>query len=41
MEGVPRNGRHRSASPATGSLASHAFEQEMLLAEAFREPHRH
>lgn len=33
--------RPASASPATGSLASHAFEQEMLLAEAFREPLRH
>jgi 2-oxoglutarate dehydrogenase E1 component len=32
--------RPASASPATGSLASHSFEQEMLLAEAFRDPIR-
>jgi 2-oxoglutarate dehydrogenase E1 component len=32
--------RPASASPATGSLASHSFEQEMLLAEAFREQFR-
>jgi 2-oxoglutarate dehydrogenase E1 component len=29
--------RAASASPATGSLASHTFEQDMLLAEAFRD----
>ncbi len=32
--------RPASASPATGSLASHLFEQEMLLTEAFRESPR-
>ncbi|MGC1272526.1 MAG: 2-oxoglutarate dehydrogenase E1 component [Planctomycetaceae bacterium] len=32
--------RAASASPATGSMASHAFEQEMLLTEAFRDPLR-
>ncbi len=32
--------RPASSSPATGSLASHSFEQEMLLAEAFRDPVR-
>ncbi len=31
-----RVSRAASASPATGSLASHMFEQEMLIAEAFR-----
>ncbi len=30
--------RPASASPATGSLSSHQFEQGMLLAEAFRDP---
>ena len=28
--------RPASASPATGSFASHQFEQEMLIAEAYR-----
>lgn len=35
-----RVSRDASASPATGSLASHSFEQERLLTEAFRESAR-